>query len=486
MRNKKRYIIAVTAVVASIAFSPLATVPAAAQPNDPEQRLRLLEAALEDLLKRDAEKDELIRRMRQELAALRAGDRTPPQGVEHGEEAHDHAHGEAAHDHAHAERGPDLYAIELGGGVARLRSFTVSTSFAAGFSSEQEDELETLQAGDHDPRVNGFTLRAVDFAAAGSFDPWFDAFGTVGFHLDPDGETVVELEEAFLQTQSLPAGLQARAGLFYTEFGLHNRSHPHDWTWLDQPVVNNRFFGPDGARAPGVRLAWSPFAGLRLLGGAQNAKGETMASFLANDELFEERPVGGLAFVDRDVNDVDELVWLARLEGAVPLPGEASLRLGASALFGPNAAGLDGETRIWGADLLLAAGRFSLQAEAMRRDYDAEADPASGFDGEALEDWGGYVQALYGFHPQWSAGLRYEYVSGSGESVGALAGREADPFRADRSRTSPLLTWRFAPTARLTLQYNYDRADHLEDDDAHAVWLGLDWTIGAGGPAHAH
>jgi hypothetical protein len=460
--------------------------PAAAEANGQEQRLRLLEAALDDLLKRDAEKDETIRRMREELAALRAGDRTAPHGAHEDGGGHAHAHEGDGEAHGHVQRGPDLYAIEMGGGVARLKTFAVSGAFAAGFSSEQEDELEALQGGDHDPRVNGFTLRALDLAATGSFNPWFDAFATVGLHLDPNGETVVELEEAFLQTQSLPAGLQARAGLFFTEFGLHNPSHPHDWTWLDQPVVNNRFFGPDGARAPGVRLAWVPVEGLRLLGGVQNAKGETMASFLANDEIFAERPVGGLAFVDRDVNDADELVWLARLEGEVALPREASLRLGASALFGPNASGLDGETRIFGVDAALAAGRLTLQVEAMRRHYDAEADAATGFDGEALEDWGGYLQALYGLSPTWATGLRYEYVTGSGESLGPFAGRDADPFRDDRQRVSPLVVWRFAPTARMTVQYNYDRADHIQDDDAHAVWLGLDWTIAAGGSGHAH
>lgn len=303
----------------------LASATALAQAADPEQRLRLLESALDDLLQRDAEKDEIIRRMRDELAVLRAGDRSPPPGAEaHAGHAHAHEESGAHAAHGHGEGAPDLYAIEAGGGVARLKSFTVSTSFAAGFSSEQEDELETLQGGDRDPRVNGLTLRALDFSLAGAFDPWFDAFGTVGFHLDPGGETVVELEEAFLQTQSLPAGLQARAGMFYTEFGLHNPSHPHDWSWLDQPVVNTRFFGPDGARAPGARIAWSPLQGLRLLAGAQNAKGETMASFLANDEVFDERPVGGLAFIDRDVNAGDE-TRLARPARGRPAPRRAGV-----------------------------------------------------------------------------------------------------------------------------------------------------------------
>ena len=284
---------------ATILAAGLAAASAAAQAAEPERRLKLLEAALDDLLKRDAEKDELIRRMQDELAALRAGDRTAParDGRAHGAHAgHDHDG-----DHAHAG-GPDLYAIELGGGVARLRSVGVAAAFAAGFSSEEGEALEALQGGDHDPRVNGFTLRALDPSVAGGFDPYFDAFATLGVHLDSEGETVVELEEAFLQTRSLPDGLQLRAGQFFTEFGLHNPSHPHDWAWLDQPVANTRLFGPDGARAPGVRVAWAPLQDLRLLVGAQNATGETMASFLANEEFYDERPIGGRAFFDRDVD----------------------------------------------------------------------------------------------------------------------------------------------------------------------------------------
>ena len=255
--------------------------------------------------------------------------------------------------------------------------------------------LEALQGGDHDPCVNGFTLRALDLSVAGGSDPYFDAFATLGVHLDPEGETVVELEEAFLQTQSLPHGLELRAGQLFTEFGLHNPSHPHDWDWLDKPAVKARLFGPDGARAPGVRLAWAPIEGLRLLAGAQNATGETMASFLASEEFYDERPVGGRAFSGRDVDSGGELVYRARLETAASLGEATALGFGLSAMLGPNASGPDGLTRIFGADLKLAHGPLTLQAEGLHRRYEADADPANGFAPDDLADYGGYVQALY-------------------------------------------------------------------------------------------
>jgi hypothetical protein len=89
---------------------------------------------------------------------------------------------------------------------------------------------------------------------------------------------------------------------------------------------------------------------------------------------------------------------------------------------------------------------------------------------------------LYGFKPGWAVGLRGEYATGSGDSVG---GRENDPFRDDRWRISPLLVWQLSEFSRLRLQYNYDHADHLEHSDAHSIFLGLEVLFGAH-PAHSY
>lgn len=104
-----------------------------------------------------------------------------------------------------------------------------------------------------------------------------------------------------------------------------------------------------------------------------------------------------------------------------------------------------------------------------------ETDHAS----DTLGDLGMVAQLEIGLADHWSAGLRYEQATGSGDSVG---GRGADPSRDDRWRLSPLITWRPLEAIRLRLQYNLDHADHLEDDHAHTVWLGLDVVLGR----HAH
>lgn len=396
---------------------------------------------------------------------------------------------------------PDLWSRQVGGSKMRLMDISMDALFAAGSSTEDDESLQTLQGGGHDPRKRGFTVQNIELSLMGAVDPYFTGESHLIFFIDPlSGETAVELEEVFLTTQSLPFGLQLEAGHFFTEFGRFNPRHPHQWHWQDQPVINTRLFGPDGMRGPGFRLGWlTPlpwFSELHL--GAQNANGETMASFLASEEFFEERPIGNRPFVNRGVKTFKDLVYLARLDNSWDLTDELTAKLGFSGLYGPNATGPEAETFVYGADLLVKwrpeknerGWPFLVwESEVMKRDYRAasfldDADPANVIDLPAatLKDWGLTTQLLYGFHPGWAAGVRYEYATGSGESEG---GRAADPFRDNRHRVSPLISWQPSEFSRLRLQYNYDRADHLADKEAHSVWLGVEFMYGAH-PAHTY
>jgi hypothetical protein len=233
----------------------------------------------------------------------------------------------------------------------------------------------------------------------------------------------------------------------------------------------------------------------------QNANGETASSFLANGEFFEERPIGGRPFVERDVRSPKDLLYLARWVNSWNLSDAVTTKVGLSGLYGPNATGPDGDTWMYGADLKLTwrptnnfrGWPFVLwQSEAMNRNYRADrffddSDPDNVIDlpRQTLRDWGFYTQLLYGFRYGWAAGLRYEYAGGSGESVLTFDGRRNDPFRDDRHRLSPLLVWHPSEFSRIRLQYNYDRADHLERRDAHLLWLGVEFLYGAH-PAHKY
>ena len=464
-----------------------------AQVKNPE--LEALKKEVEELRRRDAEKQRTLEELQRQIEAMRSQLPAVEKPVTP-EVALEKALKEIE---APAPAPTDLLSRQVGGSTFRLIDLSLDALFAAGTSTKREASIQRLEGGDHDPRKRGFTVQQAELSLTGAVDPYLTGEAHIVYLIDPAvGDTRVELEEAFLTTQSLPYGLQLKGGQFLTEFGLINPTHPHVWDWQDQPVINTRLFGPDGLRQAGVRLGWlTPLPWYsQLYVSVQNANGEIAASFLSNKEFFAERPIGGRPFAQRDVRNLTDLLYLLRWENSWNPTETVTTKFGLSGLFGPNATGPDGHTRIYGADLKLTWHPttsfrgwpfFLWQSEAMGRDYVADqfSDGVVDLPRKTLRDWGFYTQALYGFSYGWAAGLRYEFATGSGASVGVFNGREADPFRDDRHRISPLLVWHPSEFSRLRLQYNYDRADHLEHQDAHSVWLGVEFLYGAH-PAHKY
>lgn len=416
----------------------------------------------------------------------------------------------------------DAPTLSVAGGRLQLLDLSLNVLAAAGWSENDNEQLTFLEGGEHDPRRRGFTFQQAELSMLGAVDPYFTGEAHVVYFLDPAGESRFEIEEAFATTTSLPFGLHERGvqlelGTFFTEFGRSNPQHPHQWDWQDQPVVNTRFFGEDGLRGPGVRLGWLLplpwYSEVHL--GAQNANGETMVSFLASDEVFAERAIGGRPFGNIDVRSPKDLLYLTRWVNGFDVSDTISAQLGASWVTGPNASGPDGRTDIFGGDLVvkwrpLQTDRgwpfVTFQSEVIGRRYEADGfdlclDEAGcenttvGVGDETLEDWGFYTQLLYGFRRNWAAGFRVEHARGSGkgfDAEGSVDAGEAsflssdtDPFRDERTRLSPLLVFHPSEFSRLRLQANYDWTKSPELEDGLSVWAGIEFTLGAHG-AHSY
>ena len=75
---------------------------------------------------------------------------------------------------------------------------------------------------DHDHSVveNGFNLRHIELGLSAEVDPYFRAWTTLAIE---DGNS--EIEEAVIQTTSLPYGLTLSGGKFYSGIGRINRQH---------------------------------------------------------------------------------------------------------------------------------------------------------------------------------------------------------------------------------------------------------------------
>ena len=343
-------------------------------------------------------------------------------------------------------------------------------------------DIKSLMTGDHDPKVRGFTMPNTELTLDGAVDPYFKGFANIAFKLDENGETGVELEEAYVLTSSLPANLQLKAGQFFAEFGRQNSQHPHSWAFVDQPLVLGRMFGPEGLRSQGVRLSWlapTPFYTEAMVS-VVNSTNETAFSF--RSEASSE--IHGGAPAEREVLGAGDMLVVPRIATSFEVTGTQTLLLGASAAFGPNNAGTSSSTQIYGVDGYwkwkspTAQQGFpflSLQGEALYRRYEAEQRPA--FDNllvilpaETLGDRGGYAQLLWGIKPRIVAGLRGEVAQGDDASF-------VLPSRADRMRISPNLTWYPTEFSKLRVQYNYDDRTGLGKD--HSVWVQLEFLLGA-------
>ena len=489
----------VVVCIAAAAFAPAALAEVAN-----EDRLEAIERELDDLKRREAERQLRIEELERELERAR-------------EEAHEAREVAEAAESAASDTGAtagsdpsqDIWSRDIRNTSVRLMDLGLDVLFAAGTSTADNDQIPILQSGAHDPRQRGFTLQQIELSLQGAVDPYLQAAAYLVFFIDSEGESQFEVEEAFALSQALPFGLddmgfQIEGGTFFTEFGYLNPRHPHLWTFQDQPFVMSRLLGGDGLRGPGFRIGWLMplpwFSELHF--GMQNAIGETQVSFFANDEVYEERAIGGRPFVSNEVDGGKDLTYLVRwANGFDPSDSwSAAARAVGGVRSGSDGRASAAQLPLWrrprrqvasrdaGSRLALrgAPGRGHgpfLPGGGLRRDHRRWL--AASLPEDWLHDWGLYVEGSWGFRRMWLAGLRYEYGTGGGGASydGATPiPSDADPYRSTRHRVSPLIVFQPTEFTRLRVQYNYDHDSWLEattgDAKAHSFWFGFEFGLG--------
>ncbi|MEP7071189.1 MAG: hypothetical protein ABI839_02260 [Verrucomicrobiota bacterium] len=357
--------------------------------------------------------------------------------------------------------------------------------FALAYSSARD--LSRIEVGDHDPQQRGFNARNLEIALDGAVDPYFEGFANIVLKLNNDNETEIEAEEAFLQTTSLPWGLQVKGGQFFAAFGRINPTHPHTWDFADDPLVHGLFLGPDGLRGVGAQVAWTvpvPWYS-QILVAVQNGRGSTGYSFRNPGE-------GGFFFGrrtrDNEAVGLQDFVWIPRFENSFNLSDTQTVLGGVSGAFGSNDTGVNTRTQIYGADLLYkwksshAEGGFPFvkwQSEVMYRRFEAGRGAEESFPvAETFRDWGMYSQLLWGFKKGWVAGARGDYIHLQNSRF------TDDPTRQSRSRLSGDLTWYPTEFSKLRLQYNHDfleANDFLKAREADSIFLQFEFILGAHG-----
>ncbi len=328
----------------------------------------------------------------------------------------------------------------------------------AGFGADHHHaEGEAVHA--HEP-VDGFNWRHAELNFSGSVDPFFKAWVIAA--ISPDG---AELEVAQIETLELPAGLKAKVGKFFSDFGRLNAQHSHQWAFITAPLVNNIFFGPHGINDLGLQLSYLaplPFYAEAGIEGFENGGEENSFVYLGEAPLPKfYSPRTGVAWV----------------KFGPDLGLEHSLLVGGSYIQGVRQEAHDGDedgaedhwlsgwARMTGADLVYkydspaprGQGDVLVEAEYYVRDirmqiyqHDLNADMAGNYLQKKQD--GLYAQAVYGFLPQWRVGVRYDHL-GSQNSVESPDGSVVtfDPT----NRTTMMVDWSFSEFSRLRWEGSY-------------------------------
>jgi hypothetical protein len=365
---------------------------------------------------------------------------------------------------------------------------------------------------DHGGLERGFNLREVEFAFSATVDPYFDAYAMFVLHDDE-----VDLEEAYLTTRALPAGLQAKFGKFLSDVGYINKQHPHSWDFFDRPLVSELLFGDHGLQEVGLQLSWLAPTDDYLRLGVEALQGETagVASFLG-----EQAPVEG---TERILEDrAGPRLFTAFAKFAPDLGFDHALQAGLSLGYARSFQNTiehstryedhEGDARFWGADFVYkytpasairGRGAFKLQGEYYYRHRDLDRrdvyfachpagidcdDPAAEWQvGEVANEQsfsekqdGYYLQALYGIAPRWNTGLRLDQVGLTNKS-----GRGLGEAWDDTRRYSLVLSYMPTEYSRLRLQFSRgDVAVEDERETFNQVFLQYQMSLGVHG-AHA-
>ncbi|HUP90811.1 MAG TPA: hypothetical protein VM074_01080 [Solimonas sp.] len=310
----------------------------------------------------------------------------------------------------------------------------------------------------------GLSLGETELAIEANVDDKFHGWAAVA--LSPEGE--IGVEEAYINTLALPAGLALKFGRFFSDIGYQNHQHAHAWEFADAPLIYRALLanqlGDDGVQlrwlAPTdlfVELGTELYRGDGFPGGGETRKGV--------------KGVTGFAHVGGDAGESGSWrvgLWHFRSDADDRRTGE------------PVETGFTGPSRLSGVDLVYkwspggnpALTNAVLQAEYMVRsehgtvvsDPDGAAD-ASDYEGRQA---GFYVQGVYQFMPRWRTGLRYDRLSASNTVANPVAGTSLETL-ADNGDTpqrwSAMVDFSNSEFSRFRLQFNRDESRPGDEKD---------------------
>jgi hypothetical protein len=329
-------------------------------------------------------------------------------------------------------------------------------------------------AGEAGLADEGLSLAETEITMSANVDDKFTAMLNLPVAIE-DGEVAVELEEAWIETLSLPAGLAIRMGRFLSDIGYLNSRHFHAWDFADLPLAYQAFLGGQYGD-DGLQFRWlAPtdfyleIAAEVLRGGSYPAAGKSNS--MVGSTTLSAKTGGDVGFSNS---------WQA---GFSWLHADADER---SSGFEDNPLFFTGQTDIYIADFIWKWApngnwrekNLTIQAEYLWRSEDGNY----AFDNAAGRPWdhnasGWYAQAVYQPFPRWRVGARIDRLNGD------IPGQEWQgtplyPMGDNPKRYSVMVDWSNSEFSRLRFQYNHDQATGETDNQFALQYI---FSIGAHG-----
>ena len=317
---------------------------------------------------------------------------------------------------------------------------------------------------------NGFNLNYAELALSSTVDQAFDLEGV--FHFSPEG---VEIEEAYFTTRQLPWSLRLKGGKFRSDFGRLNAQHQHIWDFADAPLVYSAFLSSEGLNSTGVQLQWLVPVSWYMMAGIELMQSMEEGSF--SNQSFETDTSSVAA-------GTEPALVIGYWKNSFDIR-ETTVLIGVSAAKGTSKneeAAFDGETKLYGADLLVKSyfdsySYLSWQSEWLYRDSDGtQVDSGKRLQ---LRQSGAYSQLVYAYDRNWRTGFRYDGLFHDE--------RNGITDNSNRDRVTVMAEYNPSEFSRLRVQYSHDDAFEDADgkrQDIDTVIFEVNFAIGAHG-AHS-
>ena len=378
--------------------------------------------------------------------------------------------------------------------VANPYTSLILNGYYADFSQERDFRVPGFPLGpDVDVGKPGMQLAETELGLYGNVDPYL--YGSIVLAFAPDSGAAVE--EAFIQTISLPYGFIAKAGRYHSSIGYLNVFHRHADDFVDTPLVYSAFLNGQLAD-DGLQLRWLAPTDVLLEFGAEMLNGQnwpaagsgnkgkgTSTQFikLADDIGEGGSYLLGLSHVDTSAT--------GRLSGG----DDAATHAHGLSFTGTDALNIASLVAKWSPLGNAKVTLFKFQTEYFEGDEHgtytvldgngAVAPGAATIDltgSQGVKRSGWYAQAVLKFHERWRAGVRQSEVTAgrigaASDPNGAVPGTALDTRNHTPAIASAMVEFWPSDFSQFRAQYSHDQT--VRGNPVDRFYLQYIVTLGA-------